>query len=857
MTCMNTLDTPRIANAFFEALGLLAPLLVPVGLIVVGQHAFLDLAQSRELLRNLLSGADQGLHAGVFFIAYAAWLLICRELALVLLQRPTRSPSVALLVAVCFRLATLGVIAVAVDGAFTIVKGEGTMAAAWPLVQFAIVSAGFVLAVVNITAMRADGKIPLRSAALTALAIIAVFLITGLGSVSWIPPASTVPTVLGRSVPFWIPPLAAIIGAVLQVFAAITGRQAHRRWAVAAGSLLVVASALTFPPQTSMWLALGLAAVFPSALLFDWQQANQRWRGAARGGWAFTLAALVGFTVFGLLFTAFPAAAGKWLGSMAILFAGLGVWSAFLSAIWCAIIFRQRGLGFAAAAFAALMLTGSIDHRLRASLPKPGVQDQRPKLHDHYAAWKRNLPDPDASPIFVVAASGGGLRAAYWTALLLAKLDDATCGQFSRHVYAYSGVSGGSLGVTAFEAQRAAAPKNTGCEPWRAQQTQQFLGQDFLGAVIGSTLFAEPLQRLLLWNTGADRGSVLADAWISAWDQSHTAAKGTFARPFLDVFDTKPATDTVRPAIFLNAIRVETGQRAVATNVQIPLPDVDDIFRVSGLKRDTRLETSGLSVADTALNSARFTYVSPAATVWGCFRSDKLGAAADACAEDGVSRQLWGRLVDGGYFENSGLATLTEVMRELGVSNRKLQGYSGNPVYYIVISNARENVLACPGRMTPRWNLREAGGRETAITYEVIMLLTRMVRGPSEPALLLPSLSEVSSPFEALLSVRAARANVEVEQLQLNMGCQNMLEWALFSQTNADGDPAKPVDPDPALGWFLSAESRAWMDMRADQYVEHFPFDMAACDQPARQARGQIGDPAIQPKRCPEATLPR
>jgi hypothetical protein len=44
--------------------------------------------------------------------------------------------------------------------------------------------------------------------------------------------------------------------------------------------------------------------------------------------------------------------------------------------------------------------------------------------------------------------------------------------------------------------------------------------------------------------------------------------------------------------------------------------------------------------------------------------------------------------------------------------------------------------------------------------------------------------------------------------------------------------------------------------MRADQYVEHFPFDMAACDQPARQARGQIGDPAIRLQRCTEASLP-
>jgi len=855
---MNKVVSPRLSDEFFAIIGLLAPLLVPLGLIAIGEHVFLGLAQSRELLRNLVSGPDQGLHVGIFFVAYVAWLLLCRELALTLLRPPgehsARSPRVATLATFCIRVVKLGVVAVAIDAAVTVVKGEGTPTSLWPVAHVAFISAGMVLAAFNIARMRYAPTIPIVDAALPVLLLFVIVLITCFANAtsgSWLTFGSFAPSFFGRSVPVWMPLLCAILGATLQAFSSVTRHQAHRRWTVMVGLLLVVISVVTLPLQPSLWLALGLAAVLPSALLFDWS-----WPGAARSGWKFAIAAFIGFAGFGLLFSGYPALVGKWLGSMAILFTGLGVWSAFAAAIWCAIMFRQRALGVTVAAFAAILMGGTIDHRLRAALPNSGVQDQRPKIHEHYAAWKKTLPDPEASPIFVVAASGGGLRAAYWTALLLAKLDDATCGQFSRHVYAYSGVSGGSLGVAAFEAQRATSPKNAGCEPWRAQQTQQFLGQDFLGSVIGSTFFAEPLQRLFFWNTGADRGSVLADAWTTAWDESHKAAKGSFARPFLEVFDTRSTPDTVRPAIFLNATRVETGQRAVATNVQVPLPDIDDIFRISRLKRDTRLEIHGLSVADTVLNSARFTYVSPAATVWGCFKSESAAPAADACAEDGVRRQLWGRLVDGGYFENSGLATLTEVMRELGVSNRKLQGYSGNPVYYIIITNARESVLACPGRMTPRWNLREAAGRETAITYELIMLLTRMVRGPSEPVLLLPSLSEVSSPFEALLSVRAARANVEVEQLQLNMGCHNMLEWALFSQTNADGDPAKPIDPDPALGWFLSAESRAWMDMRADQYVEHFPFDMVACDQPARQARGQIGDPAIQPRRCTDANLP-
>jgi hypothetical protein len=670
---MNKPVSARISDACFEIAGLLAPLLIPIGLIGIGQYVVLGLSQSRELLRNLLNDADQGFQVGIFFLAYVVWLLVCRELALKLLQRPgehgTSSPLIEMVTAFGIRLVKLGVVAVAIYTAFSILKGEGTWTSLWPLAQVALVSAGIVLASFNVSNTRYSAKIPLFDAALSVVLIFAVFLVTGLADVttlSWLTSKSPAPSFPGSSVPFWVPFLCASVGAALQAFASITSLHSHRWWALSVGLLLVALSALALPLEPAILLALGLAGIFPSAILLDSRQRNH----PGRGGWMFALPALIGFASFGLLFTGYPASAGKWLGSMAILFIGLSVWSAFVAAIWCAIIFRQRALGVTVALIGAIIMSGAIDHGLRAELPKSGTQDQRPKIHDHYREWKKTLPDPETSPIFVVAASGGGLRAAYWTALLLAKLDDATCGQFSRHVYAYSGVSGGSLGVAAFEAQRVTEPKHASCEAWRGQQVRHFLGQDFLGSVIGSTVFAEPLQRLFFWNTGSDRGSVLADAWTTAWDESHAAAKGAFARPFLEVFDTKPTGDLVRPALFINATRVETGQRAVATNVQIPLPDIDDIFRISSLKRDNRLETHGLSVADTVLNSARFTYVSPAATVWGCFRSQSPTTTSDACSEDGVRHQLWGRLVDGGYFENSGLATLTEVMRELGVSDR-------------------------------------------------------------------------------------------------------------------------------------------------------------------------------------------
>jgi hypothetical protein len=61
MIRMDKLGAPRLSDEFFAVIGSLAPLLVPLGLIGIGQHVFLGLAQSRELLRNLLSGTDQGI----------------------------------------------------------------------------------------------------------------------------------------------------------------------------------------------------------------------------------------------------------------------------------------------------------------------------------------------------------------------------------------------------------------------------------------------------------------------------------------------------------------------------------------------------------------------------------------------------------------------------------------------------------------------------------------------------------------------------------------------------------------------------------------------------------------------------
>ena len=103
--------------------------------------------------------------------------------------------------------------------------------------------------------------------------------------------------------------------------------------------------------------------------------------------------------------------------------------------------------------------TAPMQQAAPAEDPRPALQ--REPLKDYVQHWLNDRRDDmekrtrggDARPypVFIVAAPGGGIRAAYWTAGVLAALQDADRG-FARHVLAISGVSGGSVGAGIFAA---------------------------------------------------------------------------------------------------------------------------------------------------------------------------------------------------------------------------------------------------------------------------------------------------------------------------------------------------------------------------------------------------------------------
>ena len=288
------------------------------------------------------------------------------------------------------------------------------------------------------------------------------------------------------------------------------------------------------------------------------------------------------------------------------------------------------------------------NHRVRV-LPAPTSPAVAPSLGDHISGWLADLetrtrgsPTPPGDgnrrlPAFIVAAEGGGIRAGYWTGIVLAGIEDRYPG-FHRRVFAISGVSGGSLGAAVFtalaaEQEASGAPcqgAGGAAQPSFTRCTVAALSQDFIAPALASMLYPDLVQRFLpVPFDYLDRAVTLEQSWEAAWRQA--TGNDRFAEPFGRLW--RDTSRTLVPALILNGTSVEHGNRLLASN----LPLSSGVFLDAA---DLRAALGGEMRLSTAVNnSARFTYVSPAG---------KVG--------DGL------HVVDGGYFENSGATTAAETL---------------------------------------------------------------------------------------------------------------------------------------------------------------------------------------------------
>ena len=461
-----------------------------------------------------------------------------------------------------------------------------------------------------------------------------------------------------------------------------------------------------------------------------------------------------------------------------------------------------------------------------AAVPEAGIINEGP-LADEARRWlKSRLTGKETKenrrPIFVVAAEGGGIRAAYWTATVLGGLQEASLAEqindpsqpdFASHVFAISGVSGGSVGAAVFSALLADGY-------WGANLTnaaQGILSMDHLAPDLGSMMFGDFIQRMvpfdlcrpIHWATGSDSPVVdRATALEKSWEQAYAwwAVRGRGEDPTLrnrlaEGFSLLRQDAMVEPpSLFLNATLVDSGNRFVVSNIEISdqeFTNVTDAMSCFEPARDffsrDPEKPMEIRLSTAAHLSARFTYFSPA------------GRLADGR-----------RVVDGGYFENSGAATadeiisrLKQVIEEMGLTEKVI------PIL-VKISNDPARLKQEPKKQL---KLVQEQLKDQGLKPELKQKLIQEEQKLQQQIELMREsgmfMSETIAPVSALLNTRTARG------VYSEMSARNHQASIL-----GDGDKyfdfglAEDAVPLP-LGWALSREAATEMaEQMSAKYLE-------------------------------------
>jgi len=389
---------------------------------------------------------------------------------------------------------------------------------------------------------------------------------------------------------------------------------------------------------------------------------------------------------------------------------------------------------------------------LPAGSPGPAARISVATATERWHAAAEKAAGTHAPPLVIVATACGGLRAAYWTATVLGRLQDEVPA-FSAYLFGVSGVSGGSLGAAVFATLLAdgAPPPSPACGVRKAYECagQAVLGQDFLGPTAASLLFPDLMQRFIPAPVfTVDRAAVLERSWERAWGKAGLAPDAWTRRSFTALW----RGDAHLPALFLNGTHVESGKRILTSNLKIDGTAFRDAYDFFGLVSGDVLPSTA------ALNSARFPYVSPAGTLHA----------------GGEKR---GHIVDGGYFENFGALTaqeaLSAVMTELA--------RRGKSAYPVLIQISNDPKLRDDDR-----DVDLAGDPEP--------------RPPNWIA------NESLSPPRTLLNTRDARGVLAYKDFMHSAPPERRAHFRLCDIPNL---------PEPALGWVLAKASLELMQRAA------------------------------------------
>jgi hypothetical protein len=437
-----------------------------------------------------------------------------------------------------------------------------------------------------------------------------------------------------------------------------------------------------------------------------------------------------------------PVTSAWWMGTQAL----VNVFVASLAFVLTCFsqIYYRTGFPLTLAVLSAAFLFSALgwndNHRIEYSFGNEVGRD----FETNARAWLMSRNDLDfyvelkkPYPVYVVAAEGGGMYAAYHAASWLANIQDR-CPGFAQHTFAISSVSGGSLGSAVFASLARRHAENTehrNCDFGFSdliKGTERFFSHDLLSPLVASTLFPDLLQRLLPWPFGVlDRARGLEAGFTAAWENTYVEyepksgdgsdpdAKPIYASGYFNGLLSGTWKPTgAAPALFLNTTSVQTGSRVSISPLKFK--------QTATAQHISDALCSEFSFVDlplvTAVSlSARFPWLTPP----GWFDSSD---TKPFCADRKKQARVY--LADGGYFENSGLETAIE------------------------LATFFEQMIPRNGRSQyADLNSRYPYGIDVRII--VIFSADRALTAPDEATL--AHVGEIMSPIDTMLATRTAR----------------------------------------------------------------------------------------------------
>ncbi len=324
---------------------------------------------------------------------------------------------------------------------------------------------------------------------------------------------------------------------------------------------------------------------------------------------------------------------------------------------------------------------------------------QRPTVEAAFRSWLSSRKDAPAYrsvnkpyPVYIVAAEGGGLYAAYQTAKFLSRMQDI-CPNFAQHVFSVSSVSGGSLGAAVFAGLARSYASNAEAKPCLDKLTtagdfekraDRILSRDLLSPVVWGGLFPDFLQRFIPRPIPLfDRARALEFAFEEAWFHGAIGAPNPLRDSLFNLCGQgEPACSAgATPALAFNVTNVETGMQMVLS----PLDFTSIGPPWSGSAKVFDFFSTGVDPVDMPLStaiglSARFPWISPSG--WYTFTDPNEKSTGDKARKRRMS------FVDGGYVDNSGVSTASKLAQSLAEFLGKEPGAMNVEIKLIMISAA-------------------------------------------------------------------------------------------------------------------------------------------------------------------------